>query len=112
MVHLWEHTPSLFFFILSHASPGFVLSDHASDTNCSDGFGLPTTGKSVHQRCLDSMRFDAAAYPEARGNSKWPVSMQPCGKSVLQKLVLTYVDVEKSAAAAEQRMHKEGRAGH
>ena len=38
--------------------------------------------------------------------------MQTCGKSEHQRLIVTYVDVEESAKAAEHRMHAEGRAGH
>eukprot|EP00039_Didymoeca_costata_P023985 m.348979 g.348979 ORF g.348979 m.348979 type:complete len:338 (-) comp39714_c0_seq1:36-1049(-) len=65
--------------------------------------------------CLDPMRYDHDVYPETgRGakNGQWPVSLQPCGKSPHQRLKLTVVDVEESDKAAEERMHKQGLAGH
>ena len=43
------------------------------------------------------MRYDHNTYPEVkRGgfNSKYPVSMQPCGKSPNQRIEIAYVSVE------------------
>ena len=61
--------------------------------------------------CMDAMRFDHATYPDANGG-KHPVSLQLCGKSGNQKVVLTYVSVTENAKAAEERMHKAGVVGH
>ena len=65
--------------------------------------------------CIDPMRFDHATYPEVgRGweNSVWPATLQPCGKSEIQRLKAVYVDIEESARAAEARLHAQGAAGH
>eukprot|EP00041_Stephanoeca_diplocostata_P006416 m.84305 g.84305 ORF g.84305 m.84305 type:complete len:601 (+) comp16351_c0_seq41:497-2299(+) len=53
--------------------------------------------------CLDPMRFDKATYPAAFRKNEYPVSMQPCGKSEHQKVVITYIDVEASKAVAEKK---------
>jgi hypothetical protein len=65
--------------------------------------------------CLDPMRYDHATYPQVgRGamNSKWPVTMQPCGKSSHQKFQITEVDTEESAKAAVKKYEAEGAIGH
>ena len=65
--------------------------------------------------CLDPMRYDHSTYPEVgRGakNAKWPVMMQPCGKSELQRIVITVVDTQASEKAAESKYLKEGAIGH
>eukprot|EP00040_Diaphanoeca_grandis_P014763 m.74992 g.74992 ORF g.74992 m.74992 type:complete len:587 (-) comp24724_c0_seq2:165-1925(-) len=53
--------------------------------------------------CMDPMRFDNAVYPEAYRKNDWPVTMQPCGKSTHQKVVITFIDVEESAKVAEKK---------
>jgi hypothetical protein len=61
--------------------------------------------------CIDPMRYDHAIYPETgrgKANSNWPVAMQPCGRSKHQRIVITEVDTEDAARAAEGRM-REGR---
>jgi len=50
--------------------------------------------------CLDSMRFDPELYPQTKRDNKFPVSMQPCGKSQRQKLEIWRVDVEENAKHA------------
>ena len=50
--------------------------------------------------CLDTMRLDHEAYPEA-GKQKY-VSMQPCGKSAKQAMDITFVSLEESVKAVEE----------
>ena len=44
--------------------------------------------------------------------SKHPVSVQPCGKSVNQRMQIAFVSVEESAKAANARYKKEKVIGH
>ena len=62
--------------------------------------------------CIDPMRFDSSTYPGVKRNSKQAVSLQECGASEHQKLVLTYVSITENAKAAEKRMHNAGVRGH
>eukprot|EP00039_Didymoeca_costata_P013168 m.196146 g.196146 ORF g.196146 m.196146 type:complete len:90 (+) comp15694_c0_seq35:84-353(+) len=52
--------------------------------------------------CMDPMRFDGKIHPNAFKKNKWPVSLQPCGKSEHQKVILWEVDVEENAKHADK----------
>jgi hypothetical protein len=56
--------------------------------------------------CMDSMRFDKKTYPEAQRDNKYPITMQPCGKSTGQRLELWRVDVEENAKHANVKRSK------
>jgi hypothetical protein len=53
--------------------------------------------------CLDPMRFDRKNYPDAYGQHAWAVHMQPCGKSIHQRVEITFIDVDANSKAAENK---------
>lgn len=53
--------------------------------------------------CLDPMRFDKQVYVKAFRKNDWPVTMQECGRSTHQRVVITFIDVEESAKVAEKK---------
>ena len=52
--------------------------------------------------CLDTMRLDPEAYPDAARSKQQFVSVQPCGKSSKQALDITLVSLEESVKAVEE----------